>query len=86
MGDYKGSIWVSKMYPKEIGEMVKSKGKKSIDLYLDVENIMKLKSLIADIERNKMLHLILMDVTEERSAKKIQMLVESCDRIPKSKE
>jgi len=85
MCDFKGSTWVSKMYPKKIGEMVKSKGKKSIDLYLEPEYVMKLKSLLADIEQDKVLHLILMDVTEERSAKKIQMLVESCDHVPQAR-
>lgn len=81
----KGSTYVSKIYPMRIGEMLQTEGKKSIDLYIESENIQKFKELIEKVSDEKILHLILMDVTRERSSKRIQMMVEECDRIPRNR-
>ena len=75
-----GSTYVSKIYPLRIGEMLQTEDTKSIDLYIEPEYIQRLKELVEEVPEGQILHLILMDVTKDRSSKRIQMMVEECDR------
>jgi hypothetical protein len=76
------STYVNKIYPLMIGKMLQTGGKKSIDMYINPRRMKKLKELMSKISEDKILHFILIDVSEGRSTKRFQMMVEECDRIP----
>ena len=82
--EHKGSTHVTKVYPKGLGDkMVLHFSRKSIDLYLEPEDFRNLKTLLAKVSDDRILHLILMDLTREPN--RIQLMVEECTQIPESR-
>jgi len=82
--ELRGSTHVTRVYPKGLGDkMVQQMHKKSIDLYLEPEDFRNLKALLAKVSEDRVLHLILVDLT--RGPNRIQLMVEECTQIPESR-